>query len=177
MLVVGENGPALNPGMNKADAIKLVLALAILGTATVFLVRFFRASDGVTEKAFFYDVSEKKLFTASRTAVPPIQGLNDAEMDAFRAVVISTKGRPEDKSSWTIAYLEQYSPELKRQMEAAQANGSSPLMGRGQALAHRFVRRVGDADWHPMDSPEAEKIVTEWAMPGPNGITPVVCAP
>jgi hypothetical protein len=163
--------------MNKSDLLKLGAALAVLAMATVLLVRFFRASDGTTDKTFFYDLSEKKLFTAARTAVPPIRGLNDAEADAVRAVVISTNGRPEDKRSWTVAYLEKYSPELKAQMESAQATGGSPSRGRGAALAHRFVRRIADTQWFAMDSPEAEKIVTEWSAPGPGGVTPVVCTP
>jgi hypothetical protein len=163
--------------MTRSEQIKLVAALLILGAAVFFSIRFFRASGGGSEKAFFYDLSEKKLFAAPRTSVPPIPGLNDTELDAVRAVVVSTNGRPKEKASWKIAYLEKYSPELKRQMEAAQA-GSEPLgMGRGEALGHRFVRRVDDPEWFPMSSPEAERIVTEWCSPGPDGVTPVVCAP
>ena len=106
-----------------------------------------------------------------------LDSIDDAKEDAVRAVVISTNGHPEDKSSWTIAYLEMYSPELKRQMEQAQATGDSPLMGRGLAQSHRFVRRLTDSQWSPLNSPEGERIVTEWARPGRNGVTPVVCAP
>jgi hypothetical protein len=144
----------------------------------VFLsIRFWRSDDGISDKAFFYDLSEGKLFTAGRTRVPPIQGVNDPEEDAVRAVVVSPTGRPEDKTSWKIAYLEKYSPELKQQMEEAQRTGGSPSMSRSQALAHRFVRRLTDSDWHPMNSPEAELIVTEWATPTESGLTPVICAP
>jgi hypothetical protein len=127
--------------------------------------------------AFFYDLSERRLFTAPRTSVPPIKGVNDDQEDAVRALVISTTGKPADKASWKIVYLEKYSPILKGQMEAAQQSGQSPSMGRGEALAHRFVRRVTDTDWFPMNSAEAERIVSEWATPGPDGVTPVVCAP
>ncbi|MBI2928114.1 MAG: hypothetical protein HYY24_20780 [Verrucomicrobia bacterium] len=163
--------------MKSNDAGKLVIAMVILGVAGVLLWRFASDESGVSEKAFFYDVSEKKLFAGPRTAVPPIKGINDNTEDAVRAVVISTNGQPEDKSSRTIAYLEQYSPELKRQMEEAQRTGGSPMMGRGLAQSHRFVRRVGDAQWFSLATPEGEKVVTEWAVPGANGITPVVCAP
>jgi hypothetical protein len=112
-----------------------------------------------------------------RTLVPPIKGINDNVQDAVRAVVISLNGNPADQASHKIAYLEKYSPELKQQMEVAQASGASLQMGRNEALGHRFVSRVDQPEWHPINSPEAEKILTEWATPGPDGITPVVCSP
>lgn len=163
--------------VHRPTAIKLVLSLAMLGVAGFFFFRFWRDNDGISEKSFFYDISESKLFTASRTAVPPIKGLHGTELDAVRAVVISTTGNCDDKSSRKVAYLEMYSPELKSQMEAAQATGGSPQMGRSAGQAHRFVRRVDDKQWYPMNSTEGGQIVNEWATPGPNGITPVVCAP
>lgn len=151
--------------------------MAMLGMAGFLFTRFLRDDGGVSEKAFFYDLSEKKLFKASRNLVPPIKGLNNAEEDAVRAVVVSVTGKPEDKSSWKIAYLEKYSPELKQQMETAQATGTSPAMGRGGAQAHRFIRRVDDPQWFPLNTPEAGQVLNELTQPGPNGITPVVCAP
>jgi hypothetical protein len=163
--------------MRKSDAVKLVLACLILALAGVFLWRFWQSDRGISDKAFFYDLSERKLFTGPRTAVPPIKGLNDEELDAVRAVVISTNGKPEKKSTWTIAYLERYSPELKREMEEAQRTGSSPGMGRALAQTHRFVQRVGDAEWFSLASPEGERIVTDWTAAGPDGTVPVVCAP
>lgn len=162
--------------MSKSERAKLVVSLVLLLIATVFMVRFLRQTGG-TDEAFFYDLSEQKLFTAPRTAVPPIKGLNDDKEDAVRAVVVSTTGNPREESSWKVVYLEMYSPELKRQMEAAQATGTSPEMGRGGAQSHRFVRRVGEDQWHAMNSSEGERIVTEWAAPGENGVTPVVCTP
>ena len=79
--------------------------------------------------------------------------------------------------SWAIAYLEQYSPELKRQMELAQQQGAPPAMGRSEAQQHRFVRRLTDPGWFPLNTPEAEAILTGWATPGPDGVTPVICTP
>ena len=163
--------------MQNMTMAKLVVAVAMFGVAGVLLWRFICQRNEVSEKAFFYDLSKQKLFTGPRTGVPPIKGVDDAQEDAVRAVVVSTNGTPDNKASWTIAYLEMYSPELKRQMEEAQATGSSPIMGRALAQSQRLVRRLGDSQWFPLSSPEGERIVTEWARPGPNGITPVVCAP
>ncbi len=163
--------------MNTQTLTKTALAIVMLGVAGLLFLRFLRADAGDSEKAFFYDLSEQKVFIGRRTAVPPVKGINGAEAAAVRAVVISTTGDPRDKSSWKVAYLEKYSPELKQQMETAQATGSSPAMGRAQAQAHRFVKRTSDSQWFPMDSPQGEAIVSDWAMPGPNGVTPVVCAP
>jgi hypothetical protein len=62
-------------------------------------------------------------------------------------------------------------------MEAAQTTGSSPQMGRIQAQAHRFVRRITDSQWFPMSSVDAEQIVSEWTTPASSGTAPVVCTP
>jgi hypothetical protein len=163
--------------MQNMTVAKLVFAVVMLGVAGVLLWRFIYQRSDVSEKAFFYDLSKQKLFTGPRTGVPPIKGVDDAQEDAVRAMVISTNGTPDDKASWTIAYLEMYSPELKRQMEEAQATGSSPGMGRALAQSQRLVRRLVDSQWFPLSSPEGERIVTEWAKPGPNGKVPIVCAP
>jgi hypothetical protein len=163
--------------MNASPATKVVLVLALMALAGWLGYRAFRETSGVSEKAYFYDLSQKKLFATGRNRVPPIRGVDGEEEDAVRAVVISTNGRPEDKRSRRIAYLEKYSPELKRQMEAAQAAGASPPMGRALAQEHRFVRRLQDPQWFPLSSAEGEKIVSEWATPGPDGVTPAVVSP
>jgi hypothetical protein len=163
--------------VERSESIKAVGAAAILGLAAFFTYRFVTRGSGVSEQAFFFDVSEKKLFTAARSSVPPIRGLNGEEEDGLRALVISTNGDAADKTAWKVAYVEKYSPELKRQMQNAQQTGAAPEMGRALALQHRFVRRLSDTQWFAMDSPEAERIVSEWALPGPGGVTPVVCSP
>jgi len=159
------------------QGMKLVFALGLLALAAVFLVRFAREQGRGADLAYFYDLSERRLFTAPRTAIPPIRGLNDAVEDAVRAVVISTNGNPRDRRGRTIAYLEKYSPELKRQMEAARQSGESPPMGRGLAAAHRLVRRLNDQQWYSLASPEGEAIVNEWLTAGPDGQPAMVCTP
>jgi len=163
--------------MMNMNRLKFVATLLLLGLAGYCIARFWGQDSGVSEKAFFYDLNEKKLFAARRTSVPPIEGLKHLGETAVRAVVISTNGNPRDKSSWQIAYLEKYSPELKQQMEAAQAGGTAPRIDRAQAQSHRFVRRVAEAEWHPLSSTEGEQIVNEWLTAGPGGGPAIICTP
>lgn len=156
---------------------QLILALVLLVIAAGLVYKFKRSSDAGTDLAFFYDESAKKLFTAPRTQIPPIKGTDGPQEDAFRAVVISRTGKPADKKTWEIAYLEKYSPELKAMMKAAQASGGSPGMSRAEAQEHRFVRLLKDTTWYPLSAPEASQIVSDWANPGPDGVTPVACTP
>src|SRR6059036_665144 len=132
--------------MTRSNLSKLALAVLLLGGASFMFARFFQRSDGVVEKTFFYDLSEKKLFAASREALPPIRGLNNAEEDAVRAVVISVNGNPNDKASRKIAYLEKYAPELKQHLEKVRA-GQAEAMPRGSRDRYRFVKRITDSEW------------------------------
>jgi hypothetical protein len=160
----------------------LVFAIALLAGAGVLLLRFFGERRQPEEHAFFYDLSERKLFSAPRTLVPPIRGVNDDTQDGVRAVVIATSGNANDRASRKIAYLEKYAPELKRQVEAMQSGEETSLpagarITRGAAQSFTFVRRVDEETWYPLNSPEAEKIMTDWQSQGLNGATPAVCVP
>ena len=162
--------------MKKSNIFKLVLAVAVLGLAGFRIARFFQQTDGVSEQTYFYDLSEKKLFAASREALPPIPGLNDAEEDAVRAVVFAPDGNTKDKAHRKIAYLEKYAPEFKDRLTKVRLGEAEP-MPRGTRDGLRFVKRVDDADWFPVSSPEGAKILTEWNVPGPGGKYPAVCVP
>lgn len=155
----------------------VVVAGLLLAIAAFRLVRFGRGGSEQDDLAYFYDLSEKKLFTAPRTSVPPIRGLNNAELDAMRAVVIATSSNKKDRK---VAYLEKYAPELKQQIESMQRNPGILPPGSinrsvGQALI--FVSRLPGSDWFPVNSLEGQKIMTEWQVPGPGGALPVVCNP
>ena len=163
--------------MDSKSVILALFSALLLLLAGWFSYRYFKSQAGPSELAFFYDVSEKKLFTADRKQAPPIVGINDKQMDAYRAVVISTNGNVQDKASWKISYLEMYSPELKKQIETAQSGGPPPAMERSSAQGHRFVRRLTDTRWYSMDSAEAERIVNEWLTSGPGGSPAAVCTP
>jgi hypothetical protein len=161
--------------------IKLLLAIGLLAVGLALVWRFIRDQIPTEEMAYYYDLSEQKLFTAPRHMVPPIRGLNNATEDAFRAMVFSSNGKPKDKASHRIAYLEKFSPELKQQIEALQRaeeeDPKAPLppkdkADRVAARAHRFVRRLTDLEWYPLDSPQAEKILIEWQT-----ANAVVCVP
>ena len=162
--------------MNKANVLKLAFALVLLCGAAVMALRFLRQDDGITETTFFYDMSEKKLFAAPREALPPIRGINDSEEDAVRAVVIAPNGNSKDLAARKIAYLEKYAPEFKRQLEQVR-NGQANPLPRGARDAYRFVKRAEDTVWRAMNSPEGEKILTEWNVAGPDGKFPTVCTP
>ena len=178
MLVVGQSGTALSAtsfGMNKSNAVKIVLAVSLLGGAAFMFARFLRSNNGIVEETFFYDMSEKKLFPSSRELLPPIRGLKGNDENAVRAVVISS-GRSQDKANQKIAYLEKYAPELKQHLAKVRAGQAEPLP-RGARDSYRFVKRVDDAEWRPVNSPEGEKILGEWNVPGPDGKFPIVCVP
>ncbi len=162
--------------MNPRQIVRGAAGAAIIALAVVFVWRGLgRPEPG--EKAYFCDQSAGRIFLGARTAVAPIRGIDGPEEDGFRALVVSTTGRPEDSSSWQVAYVEKYSPELKKDMEAAQKSGEPLAMGRLAAQAHRYVRRLTDQDWHPSNSPEGEEVLNGWAKPGSDGLTPVVCSP
>jgi hypothetical protein len=162
---------------SKSQVPKAVLAVALLAVSGILVWKFVHENHGISEQAFFYDLSERKLFVAERGLVPPIRGINDAAEDGVRAVVVSPAGKPEDKSTWTIAYLETCTPELKQQLDAARASGTAPEIGRTAAQSLRLVRRVGETNWVSLASPEGERIVSEWTAFGVNGSIPVVCSP
>src|SRR6266850_5013095 len=88
--------------VNKKAALMLAFAVVLLTGAGFRFARFFRGNGSSDGLAYFYDVSERKLFVASRTLVPPIRGINDGELDGMRAVVVSASGNPRDKAGQKI---------------------------------------------------------------------------
>jgi len=160
-----------------ANWMKLAFALAMLGVAAGLTWRSLQGTASDSEQAFYYDLSEQKLFVGRRDLIPPVRGVNDAVEDGVRAVVVSTNGQPQQKATWRIAYLETNSPELKQQFETARATATALAMGRGAAQSHRLVKRPLDPGWVPLASAEGEQIVTEWTTWGSGDTVPVVCAP
>jgi len=161
----------------KKSQIQWMTAVVLLGIAGWRFWVFLSSQSGPSEEAYFYDLSEKKLFVAERGVFPPIRGINDTLEDGVRAVVIAPAGRCEDEKARRIAYLETSAPELKKALDAARASGQPPTISRGAAQGLRWVRRLSDADWVAITSEEGERIVSEWAVPGPDGLSPSVCSP
>lgn len=163
--------------MNRSRLLAVAAVVGLLALAGVVVSRAWRGGGGTGELAWFYDVSKGRLFTAPRTAVPPIRGIDGPEEDAFKAVVVSVTGRPQDASSRRVAYLEKFSPELKARMEAAQTGGAPLEVSRAEMQRQRFVRRLSETNWFRLDSPEAERVMAEWGALGENGAAPVICVP
>jgi len=132
--------------MNKSNAAKVVLAVILLSGAAVLLAQFLKRDNGVSESTFFYDLSQKKLFAAPRETIPPMRGLDNAEEDAVRAVVVAVNGNPKDKTNRKIAYLEKYAPELKEHLAKVRDGKAEPLP-RGSRDSYRFVKRLDDVEW------------------------------
>jgi len=155
---------------------KLIASLVMLSLAGLLAFNFFRTHREPVPLAYFYDLSERKLFTAPQDSVPPIVGTDGKVADAVRAVVYSPSGNCEKDQK--IAYLEKYSSELKQQFEAAKAAPAQeiPRMSRGAAQLHTFVCRPGETNWFASNSQEADIIIDEWrtAHPGKN---PTICIP
>lgn len=162
--------------MSKANTIKLLFAMLLFAGAGYGFYRFSRNNSGISEQTYFYDLSEKKLFAASRDALPPIRGLNDTEEDGVRAVVICAAGSPDDSAHRSIAYLEKYAPELKHSLEQVRAGKAEPLPSKVRN-GYRFVKRAEDEKWHAANSPEGGKILNGWNIAGADGKYPIVCSP
>jgi hypothetical protein len=161
---------------------KLIAGLLLAGLAATLVFRSFRDRPDSEGMVFFYDLSEQKLFPAPRASIPPIRGINNDEADGVRAIVVSDSGHPQDRKGQRVAYLEKYTPQLKARFEASRSRDADALSNgmaihREEVPANTLVRRLTDKDWHPMNSPEGEKIVTEWNVPGPDGSYPSVCVP
>ena len=152
----------------------------LFGLAILFFVLF-----GPSERValeYFYDESEKELFTAPAGSTPPIKGINDNQLDGVRAIVIAPKGKSSDESAHRIAYLEKWSPQLKHHMEAASkakaAGQTVPnIVDRSQRKFHQFVRRADSPQWYTMNTDEAAKIMATLRTKDAQGKIPEICMP
>ena len=159
---------------------QLTFAGVLFGLAILFFVMF-----GPSERValeYFYDESEKKLFTAPAGSIPPIKGINDNQLDGVRAIVIAPKGKRGDKSAHRIAYLEKWSSQLKQHMEAvtrAKAAGQAVpnIVDRSQRKFHQFVRRPDSPNWVNLNTDQAAKIMAVLRTKDAQGKIPEICMP
>lgn len=171
------------------DTLKITGALVILVVGVGFLIArggaFFRSGEDGT-KVWFYDESEKELYSVANGTIPPQKGIGGKSGDGVRAIVVSYTAKPKDRKELQVAYLQTYSPELKTMLEnvhAARASGK-PYTGKRPDPESDFfqsntlVRRIDESSWHPINTQDGADITTEWrSWKGPKGETPVVNVP
>jgi len=168
--------------LDKKQKIKLAAAIVMLAIASAVTTwRFMQSRDSGPPVDFFYDLSERELFTAPKDAIPPIRGINDEQEDGVRAVVIAADGNPKTRGARKIVYLETNSPQLKAALVAR-----NQAMARGEKIrgfdrqfvrANTMVRAPDEQQWYSITSQEGLDIVSALNQPGPDGKYPVICQP
>jgi hypothetical protein len=168
---------------------KAAAACVLAVTAVVVSVSRMRRGLAVGEErlqVWFYDQSEHKLYAASREAIPPHRGIGGGAGDGVRAVVVACRGEQDDPHKRRIAYLETYTPELKKLLEDirdARAHGrkyEGPVPDRESEFFQKntLVRLPDEATWHDMTTNEGQQIVTQWqSWSCPDGNSRIVCSP
>lgn len=152
----------------KASVAGVLLTAAVV--VGVSRVRSSLASGEEGAHSYFYDQSEKKLYTVPRDTLPPHDGIGGTSGDGVRAVVVAPRDRTMDPAKRRIAYLETYSPELREKLDAVL---SARKAGRGSqvkgltgvdpfVIKNTLVRRENEDVWHDMTTAEAKKIIAEW---------------
>ncbi len=169
--------------LDKKQRAKLIFAAVTFGLAVGALAWQFAGGGRGEPVDYFYDLSERELFTAPKDAVPPIRGVNDEIEDGVRAVVIALDGNPRtrDRSALKVAYLETNSPELKlmftQRRDVMEQGGQGMAFDRNFVRAHTLVRAPDGDEWFSIMSDEGADIVAVIAEPGPDGKVPVICIP
>ncbi len=150
---------------------KVAAAGALLLAAVVMAGARWRGTFGGSEegvRAYFYDLSERRLYAAARWTLPPDDGVGGEKGDGVRAVVVAP--RAGGKSGQRIAYLETYTCELRARLFEVQGakergrgagvkgpSGDDPYVRR-----NTLVRRENEAAWYDLTTPEARRILVEW---------------
>ena len=137
-------------------------------------------------KVWFYDLSEKQLYSAARETIPPHKGIGGAKEDGVRAVVAAPKGKEYATTERRIAYLESYTPELKKLLEDVKAAriarrpypGRLPSRDSDYFGSNTMVCRLGESIWHAASSAEGQRIMGEWRVwRSQDGQPLVLCVP
>ncbi len=169
--------------MTQSELIKVgVAAVALVGAGVVIWSRL-ASDDAGAAPVYFYDVSEKQLYAVPKDSVPPLAGLGGAADDGVRAYVIACKGDCGDVSKRKIAYLETYTPELRKlqsEINAALKAGTPPPPGESRDFysSNTLVRLVDAEKWYPISSPEGLEITRAWMNDlCADGKQKVVCTP
>lgn len=163
------------------DSVKLGLAAAIILAAVGITFAVLRGK-GVGEVAYYYDLSERRLYTAPTGQIPPLPGVGGASGDGVLAVVYVC-GKDPSKGERKVAYLMTYTPELgklKAQAEQAtkgQAEYPQQLQDRSWVNANTLVRTPEDTEWHPISSDAGQAALAVLSRKCEDGSYPTVCSP
>lgn len=167
--------------------LKGIIFASVFGIGCWLVVSNFRNGWGKSDKGgrvWFYDESEKKLYLTPDTTIPPDKGIGGPAGDGEKAVVVTFGKDWHDRGKWRIAYLQKYTPGLKKALEdviiarAARRvfDGTIPSPLSTYFQTNTLVKRVDDRDWYPANSDEGRRILTEWrSWRGGDGSNPVVC--
>lgn len=165
-----------------SDRVKMIAAAVLLLAAVVVaLLAMNRAGPG--DLAYYYDLSEQRLYTAPAGQIPPHRGVGGEAGDGVLAVVYVCGEDRKSKAERKIAYLMTYSPELGALMARAAAavggDGTYPeqLEDRVWVSTNTLVRAPDDAEWHAMNSAEGQAALAVLSMECEDGRYPTVCSP
>jgi len=165
------------------NPIKIGATILVFALAMWLAMRNLQSDSGVT-MAFFYDQSEKKIFTAPGDSSPPLAGVGGEPDDAVRAVLIAPRGMESNAAAREIAYLETFTPELKSMIEQrraaiAQGQPAQDISDREFIARNTLVKlATPDAKWVPQNSPDGQTLTTAWlSKPTPGGKGWSVCKP
>lgn len=168
--------------------IKLISLLAAVALAVAFAIRQGNSalSSGEEQaRVWFYDLSEKRLYTARADTIPPDKGVGGHPNDGVRATVVTfgTGKKPENQR---IAYLATYTPELSailsklQQARRDKKPVATKIPDRDSDFfqTNSLVKLPEEPQWHPLNSPEGQKVTTQWrSWRGPNAEPPEICVP
>lgn len=160
---------------------KVKLTVAVLGfvlAALVFVWRGWGAIDSAEPMDYYYDLSAEQLFTAPRSAIPPIQGVDGPELDGVRAYVFRC-GNCDGSEARRIAFLETHTKQLKRYLKRAESGSLKRPIHAGFRGVQRgtLVKRKGDEQWVSRASGRARRITTAWMDACEDGEEPSLCRP
>lgn len=177
----------MSPQIKALLKLTSAVLLATVGIGWVIAqVNSVRKTAEGNSQVWFYDESEKRIYTAASDIFPPHKGIGGKKDDGVRAVVVAFRGEQADAKERRIAYLETYTPELKALLENVRAaraagqpfNGRIPSRDSDYFQINTLVRSPDEAMWHPTSSAAGQKLMSAWRLwRGPDGQPPVVCVP
>jgi hypothetical protein len=143
-------------------AVKRGVQIGIIAISAIVVVAMTLSTRSASEPGqYFYDLSERRLYEAPRSAFAPEAGIGGTPDDGVEAVLVCCPDCGAEQRR--IAYLRTHTLELK-QMRAriASAGENPPELTREYISAQTLVRRLDDETWHPTSTPEGSQIVIDW---------------